>query len=255
MATAGDLVLDATRHSAHVGDLHIDLSPTEFRLATLMAAGGTLVSRRDLVRAAWPDGAQVSDNTLDQYLSRLRRKLPHHDPRDRTPPVVNRLARHLAPRTLRGRLSLVALTTAALLMTVLTVVFNTVMDRHLQDQAADQLRNRAAAVATTIDTSGPRVRVLETVNDRLLDANTCIYTGTRQLEKPPSATADSALAQAADRLTARGRPVGASVHTDNPRFVRLCSQPVSGLRSTATVITAAGLPLTATPPPPCCRLR
>lgn len=31
--------------------------------------------RRDLVRAAWPDGAQVSDNTLDQYLSRLRRKL------------------------------------------------------------------------------------------------------------------------------------------------------------------------------------
>ncbi|MFF7640906.1 winged helix-turn-helix domain-containing protein [Streptomyces canus] len=32
-------------------------------------------SRRDLVRAAWPDGAQVSDNTLDQYLSRLRRKL------------------------------------------------------------------------------------------------------------------------------------------------------------------------------------
>ncbi|MFI7293372.1 response regulator transcription factor [Streptomyces sp. NPDC050121] len=76
LATAGDLVLDATRHSAHVGDVDIDLSPTEFRLlATLMAAGGTLVSRRDLVRAAWPDGAQVSENTLDQYLSRLRRKL------------------------------------------------------------------------------------------------------------------------------------------------------------------------------------
>ncbi|MET7690503.1 response regulator transcription factor [Streptomyces sp. NPDC005483] len=76
VTTAGDLVLDATRHSAQVGDVHIDLSPTEFRLlATLMAAGGTLVSRRDLFRAAWPDGAQVSDNTLDQYLSRLRRKL------------------------------------------------------------------------------------------------------------------------------------------------------------------------------------
>ncbi|MER6924251.1 winged helix-turn-helix domain-containing protein, partial [Streptomyces spiralis] len=25
--------------------------------------------------AGWPEGAQVSDNTLDQYLSRLRRKL------------------------------------------------------------------------------------------------------------------------------------------------------------------------------------
>ncbi|MEU0945671.1 HAMP domain-containing sensor histidine kinase [Streptomyces canus] len=154
---------------------------------------------------------------------------------------MNRLARRLAPRTLRGRLSLVALTTAALLMTVLTVAFNTVMDRHLQHQADDELRNRAAAVATTVDTSGPRVRVLETVNDSLLDTNVWIYTGTRLLEKPPSAPADSALTQAADRLAARGRPVCATVHTDNPRFVRLCSQPVSRLRSTATVITAVDL--------------
>ncbi|GAA1232147.1 MULTISPECIES: response regulator transcription factor [Streptomyces] len=76
VATAGDVVLDATRHSARVGEVHVDLSPTEFRLlATLVAAYGSIVSRRDLVRAAWPDGAQVSDNTLDQYLSRLRRKL------------------------------------------------------------------------------------------------------------------------------------------------------------------------------------
>ncbi|MFF4028449.1 sensor histidine kinase [Streptomyces sviceus] len=154
---------------------------------------------------------------------------------------MNRLARRPAPRTLRGRLSLVALTTAALLMTVLTVVFNTAMGRHLQHQADDELRNRAAAVATTVDTSGPRVRVLETVNDSLLDANVWIYTGTRLLEKPPSAAADSALTRAADRLAARGRPVCATVQTDNPRFVRLCSQPVSGPRSTATVVTAVDL--------------
>ncbi|MFF4832811.1 response regulator transcription factor [Streptomyces sp. NPDC001315] len=76
VATSGDLVLDAIQHSARVGDVHINLSPTEFRLlATLVTAGGGIVRRRDLVRAAWPDGAQVSDNTLDQYLSRLRRKL------------------------------------------------------------------------------------------------------------------------------------------------------------------------------------
>ncbi|MBP2047791.1 two-component system response regulator MprA [Streptomyces griseochromogenes] len=75
-ATAGDLVLDAVEHSVTVGDLHLSLSPTEFRLlAVLAAANGALVPRRALVRAGWPEGAQVSDNTVDQYLTRLRRKL------------------------------------------------------------------------------------------------------------------------------------------------------------------------------------
>jgi DNA-binding response OmpR family regulator len=33
------------------------------------------VRRRELVRAGWPEGARVHDNTLDAYISRLRRKL------------------------------------------------------------------------------------------------------------------------------------------------------------------------------------
>ncbi|MEU9454339.1 HAMP domain-containing sensor histidine kinase [Streptomyces sp. NPDC048277] len=147
----------------------------------------------------------------------------------------------LAPRTLRGRLSLVALTTAALLITVLTVAFNTVMDRHLQHQADDELRNRAAAVATTVDTSGPRARILETVNDSLLDANVWIYTGTRLLEKPPAATGTGALPRAVTRLAARGHDVCTTVEAGSPRFVRLCAHPVTGRRSTATVVTALDL--------------
>ncbi|AKJ15465.1 regulator [Streptomyces incarnatus] len=76
MTSAGDLVLDPVEHGATVHGARLTLSPTEFRLlAMLVAADGTLVRRRDLVRAGWPEGAQVSDNTLDQYLSRLRRKL------------------------------------------------------------------------------------------------------------------------------------------------------------------------------------
>ncbi|WP_369187989.1 response regulator transcription factor [Streptomyces sp. R08] len=72
----GDLTLNAVRHSVSVRSTPIDLTPTEFRvLAALMATSGGIVSRRDLVRAAWPEGAQVYDNTLDQYLTRLRRKL------------------------------------------------------------------------------------------------------------------------------------------------------------------------------------
>ncbi|MFD5734201.1 response regulator transcription factor [Streptomyces sioyaensis] len=79
-ATAGDLVLDAVGHSVTVHGARVDLSPTEFRLlATLVAADGDIVRRRDLVRAGWPEGAQVSDNSLDKYLSRLRRKLREAD--------------------------------------------------------------------------------------------------------------------------------------------------------------------------------
>ncbi|MER7639088.1 response regulator transcription factor [Streptomyces sp. NPDC126522] len=75
-ASLGDLTLNAVRHSVSVRSTPVDLTPTGFRvLAALMAASGGIVSRRDLVRAAWPEGAQVHDNTLDQYLTRLRRKL------------------------------------------------------------------------------------------------------------------------------------------------------------------------------------
>lgn len=75
-ATTGDLVLDAVGHSVTAHGVRVALTPTEFRLlATLVTAAGSTVRRRELVRAGWPEGAQVSDNTLDQYLTRLRRKL------------------------------------------------------------------------------------------------------------------------------------------------------------------------------------
>ncbi|MGD6740624.1 response regulator transcription factor [Streptomyces sp. BH106] len=75
-STAGDLTLDAVRYRCAVGDTELALTPTEFRLlAALMTASGDVVRRRDLVRAGWPGGARVNDNTLDQYLTRLRRKL------------------------------------------------------------------------------------------------------------------------------------------------------------------------------------
>lgn len=81
LADSADTVrLDPVRHEVTVQDRPIALTPTEFRLlARLMAAPGEVVRRRALLRAAWPEGAQVSDNTLDQYLTRLRRKLREAD--------------------------------------------------------------------------------------------------------------------------------------------------------------------------------
>jgi two-component system response regulator MprA len=75
-ATCGDVLLDPVGHSLTVRGTRVGLTPTEFRLlAALMAASGDIVRRRELARAGWPEGAHVSDNTLDQYLTRLRRKL------------------------------------------------------------------------------------------------------------------------------------------------------------------------------------
>jgi two-component system response regulator MprA len=70
------LRLDPTDHRLVGPAGQEDLTPTEFRLlAALMATPGAAVRRRALIVAGWPDGAFVADNTLDQYIARLRRKL------------------------------------------------------------------------------------------------------------------------------------------------------------------------------------
>jgi DNA-binding response OmpR family regulator len=74
--TVGALRLDPVAHAISGDNGQVSLTPTEFRvLAALAAQPGAVVRRRDLIRAAWPDGAIVHDNTLDQYVARLRRKL------------------------------------------------------------------------------------------------------------------------------------------------------------------------------------
>ena len=75
LETAG-LRLDPVGHAVGDGAVEVSLTPTEFRLlARLMARPGEAVRRHDLVRAGWPHGAIVRENTLDAYLARLRRKL------------------------------------------------------------------------------------------------------------------------------------------------------------------------------------
>jgi two-component system response regulator MprA len=75
-AEVGDLRLDPAQHAATGPAGSARLTPTEFRLlAALAGRPATVLRRRELVGAAWPDGAVVHDNTLDQYVVRLRRKL------------------------------------------------------------------------------------------------------------------------------------------------------------------------------------
>ena len=70
------LVLDPAAHAVVGPGATVALTPTEFRLlAALAAQPGAVVRRSTLVATAWPDGARVSDNTLDAFLARIRRKL------------------------------------------------------------------------------------------------------------------------------------------------------------------------------------
>ena len=52
-------------------------------------------------------------------------------------------------RTLRGRLTALALLAALAAVAVLTVAFNVVLDRSLESDANSQLRSLAAAASTT----------------------------------------------------------------------------------------------------------
>jgi two-component system response regulator MprA len=73
---AAGLRLDPRRHSVTDGVREVPLTPTEFRLlAGLLARPQEAVRRRELVRAGWPHGSIVRENTLDAYVARIRRKL------------------------------------------------------------------------------------------------------------------------------------------------------------------------------------
>jgi len=77
---AAGLRLDPITHAVSCGSSSTPLTPTEFRLlARLLARPGETVRRRELIRAGWPHGAIVHENTLDAYVARLRRKLRAQD--------------------------------------------------------------------------------------------------------------------------------------------------------------------------------
>jgi DNA-binding response OmpR family regulator len=74
--TAAGLTLDPQRHALVTETSTVPLTPTEYRiLAAIAGRPGEVVRRRAVVAAAWPDGAIVSENTLDTYIRRVRRKL------------------------------------------------------------------------------------------------------------------------------------------------------------------------------------
>jgi two-component system, OmpR family, response regulator len=72
---AGAFQLDPLNRTTS-GDDPVSLTPIEYRLlARLISTPKETVRRRELIRAGWAHGARVSENSLDAYIARLRRKL------------------------------------------------------------------------------------------------------------------------------------------------------------------------------------
>lgn len=74
--SVGKLRLDAENRSVTVGGKAMQLSALDFRLVTvLMGARGGVISREQLIEAAWGVESEVSPRTVDTQLRRLRSKL------------------------------------------------------------------------------------------------------------------------------------------------------------------------------------
>src|SRR5690606_28534169 len=65
----GLLQLDVAMHEARFGERPLQLTAIEFAmLRTLMAAGGRVLSRDQIMQAAYPGNIHVSDRTIDSHV-------------------------------------------------------------------------------------------------------------------------------------------------------------------------------------------
>lgn len=71
-----ELVIDVPRHLVMVGDRKVDLTPTEFKLLTVLAERrGRVQSRERLLQDVWDYESLIDTRTVDTHVRRLREKL------------------------------------------------------------------------------------------------------------------------------------------------------------------------------------
>lgn len=77
-ATYGDLTLDLTTHDLKCGDKSVHLSGKEFEvMRLLMGSTSRVVSKQDLLARVWGGSAEASENSVEAYISFLRKKMNH----------------------------------------------------------------------------------------------------------------------------------------------------------------------------------
>ena len=77
-ATFADLTLDLSTHDLRCGDKSVHLSGKEFEvLSMLMSSNARIVSKQDLLTRVWGADGDTSENSVEAYVSFLRKKLSH----------------------------------------------------------------------------------------------------------------------------------------------------------------------------------
>ena len=85
------IVIDAPRRILTVGKREVRLTHKEFELAiVLSSSNGAVVTRREFLQKIWrvKDASEIATRTVDQHMSRLRRKLGAAGARIRTVPKI-----------------------------------------------------------------------------------------------------------------------------------------------------------------------
>ena len=76
--TFADAKLDLMTHDLSCGDKKVHLSGKEFEvMSILMASTARVVSKQDLLTRVWGADAEASENSVEAYVSFLRKKLAH----------------------------------------------------------------------------------------------------------------------------------------------------------------------------------
>ena len=77
----GDLLIDHSLHQVTLSDAMLQLTPTEYRLLTVLAARpGQVVPRDALAKLVWGDPDTGTSRTIDVHIGRLRVKLSQAGP-------------------------------------------------------------------------------------------------------------------------------------------------------------------------------
>jgi two-component system OmpR family response regulator len=74
--TIGSITIDDDAHEVRMGEQVVDLSPTEYRLLSVLASNpGRVLTREQLLEQVWGLGPGMESTALETYVSYLRRKL------------------------------------------------------------------------------------------------------------------------------------------------------------------------------------